>query len=262
MPTALDKILDKKKQWLEQTRKDFPRNQLETLLARALPVRDPLSFLLAKEDGEIPVIAEIKRKSPSAGEILPGLSPARLAKDYEQAGARAVSVLCEQDFFGGSLEDLKEAKSACGLPVLCKDFIISTFQVLLARINGADLALLIASALDQRKLNELFLLIKEMGMTPLVEVHDQEELERALELGAKLIGVNNRNLSNLEVSLDATRKLLPLIPKDKIVISESGFSRREELLDLQAAGATAFLIGGSILSSSNPGQKLKELVHG
>ena len=262
MPTALDKILDKKKQRLEQARKDFPARRLEDLLAHALPVRDALSHLLAKENGAIPVIAEIKRKSPSAGEILPGLSPAQLAKDYESAGARAISVLCEQDFFGGSLEDMEEAKRSCSLPMLCKDFIISTFQVLLARIHGADMALLIARALDQRKLNELFLMVKEMGMTPLVEVHDRQEMERALELGAKLIGVNNRNLSTLEVSLENTRKLLPLIPKDKIVISESGFSRREELLDMQAAGATAFLIGGSILSSSNPAQKLRELVHG
>ena len=262
MPTALDKILDKKKQWLEQARKDFSRPQLEQLLAKAMPVRDACGFLLRKEDGAIPVIAEIKRKSPSAGEIFPGLSPARFAEVYELSGARAVSVLCEKDFFGGSLEDLQEAKRGCSLPVLCKDFIISSFQVLLARINGADLVLLIAGALGQRKLNELFILTKEMGMTPLVEAHDKAELERALELGARLIGINNRNLSTLEVNLDTTRNLMPLIPKDRIVISESGFSKREELLSLQSEGVTAFLIGGSILASQNPGQKLKELVHG
>jgi indole-3-glycerol phosphate synthase len=262
MTDTLGKIIAKKKQRVEEARKIFPRDRLESLLAHALPVRDALSSLLANQNGTIPVIAEIKRKSPTQGEIMPGLSPAQLAKDYESAGARAISVLCEQDFFGGSLEDMEAAKQSCSLPVLCKDFVISTFQVLTARIHGADLILLIASALDQRKLNELFILVKEMGMTPLIETHDQAELERALSLGAKLIGINNRNLATLETSIDTTRKLLPLVPKDKIVVSESGFSQREELVDLRAEGVSAFLIGGSILSSQNPGQKLKELVHG
>jgi len=262
MPTILENIIDKKKLRLEQMRKSFPRPELERLLATAPLVRDPFAQLLKKEPGAIPVIAEIKRKSPSGGDINADLDPASLAKTFEAAGARAVSVLCDQDHFGGSLEDLKAAKTGCGLPALCKDFVISSFQVLLARIFGADLVLLIASALGHKKLRELYAFAKEMGMTPLVEVHDQHELDRALELGARLIGINNRNLKTLEVNLNTTKELAPLIPKDRIVISESGFAKREELLEFQALGVTAFLIGGSILVSQNPGQKLKELVYG
>ncbi len=262
MPEFLEKILARKKKRMEEQREIFPLPRLERLLAEAPPLRDPFASLLRKENGAIPIIAELKRKSPSAGELRPGLSPAAYAKIYQRAGARAISVLCEQDHFGGSLEDLKETKTQCDLPVLCKDFILSTFQVVLGRIYGADLILLIVSALDPKKLQELFLLTRELGMTPLVEIHDQAELEITLESGARLIGINNRNLDTLETSLDTTRKLLPLIPKDHIVISESGFSSRAELEEFQALGVQAFLIGGSILAAENPEQKIRELVYG
>ena len=262
MAGVLGNILEKKKLWLEEQRRNFPLGSLESMLAQAPAPRDFYGALLKKEQGAIPVIAEIKRQSPSKGAILPGLDPAGLAKKYEASGAAAISVLCEQDFFGGSLEDLGTAKRNCTVPVLCKDFTISTFQVLLARIFGADIILLIVSALDQEKLEELFTLTRELQMAPLVEVHEEKELERAIALGARLIGINNRNLSTLEVNIDTTRRLLPMVPKDRIVISESGFSKREELLDFQSLGVAAFLIGGSLLESEDPEQKLRDLVHG
>jgi len=262
MPEFLEKILAQKRKRLEEQRINFPLPELERLLANAPPRRDPFASLLRKEDKSIPIIAELKRKSPSAGELRMDLNPAALAQSYERSGARAISVLCEEDYFGGSLEDLKQAKKFCALPILCKDFIISSFQVALARIYGADLILLIVAALEKEKLQELFLLSKELMMAPLVEAHNQGELEMALDLGARLIGINNRNLKTLEVNLETTRNLLPLIPKDRIVISESGFKTRAELEEFQALGVQAFLIGGAILASENPEQKLRELVYG
>jgi len=262
MSHILENIIARKKQRLEEQRRNFPLKNLEQMLAAASPVRDFYASLLKKDERAIPVIAEFKRKSPSQGEIRSDLNPAELAQKYEAAGGRAVSILCEQDFFGGSLDDLQAAKKNCSLPVLCKDFIISSFQVMLSRIYGADLILLIASALAPKKLDELFLLTKELQMTPLVEVHDQAELEQALALGARLLGINNRNLATLEVSLDTTRTLLPLVPHDRMVISESGFKRREDLEIFYRAGVSAFLIGGSILASPNPEAKLRELVYG
>jgi len=262
MSTVLEKILAQKQLRLLEQRKSFPLKELERKLAEAEPVRDAWAQILRPDPGSIPVIAELKRKSPSAGEMRMDLSPAQLARAYEEAGARAISVLCEQDHFGGRLEDLLEAKKNCGLPVLCKDFIISSFQVLLARLYGADLILLIVKALEQRKLLGLYRLAREMMMTPLVEAHNRAELELALSIGARLIGINNRDLATLEVNLDTTRDLLPLIPKDRIVVSESGFQTRAELEEFRSLGVKAFLIGGSILASADPGQKLRELVHG
>lgn len=262
MGNILEEIIAKKKIRLEEARKNFRAGDLKRALADAPRMRDAYASLLRKEPGVVPVIAEIKGKSPSQGEIRPDLNPADFARMYEESGARAISVLCEQDYFGGSLEHLREAKQSCSLPVLCKDFVVSTFQVLLARVYGADLVLLIVAALEQKKLAELYMLVKEMGMAPLIEVHNGDELARALELGGGLLGINNRNLATLEVNLATTEELLPLIPKDRIVISESGFSKRKELEAFTQKGVAVFLIGGSILTSNDPGAKLKELIHG
>jgi len=262
MSDVLSQILEKKKASVAEQKKNFPLPDLERMLADAPAVRDFYAQVLGKGQGVIPVIAEIKRKSPSKGEIRPGLDPGELAKKYQAAGAAAVSVLCEEDHFGGSLEDLASARKNCSLPVLCKDFIISTFQVVLARVSGADVILLIVAALEQKKLDELFLLAKELQMTPLVEVHDQQELERALSLGARLIGINNRSLATLEVSLETTRNLLPLIPQDRIVISESGFETRAQLEQFQKLGVTGFLVGGALLAAKDPESKLREMVYG
>jgi len=262
MSYFLEKILEQKQKRVLARKQMFDKKELERLLASAIPVREVYAELLRKEPNGIPIIAELKRRSPSKGEICASMSPGELAKRYEQGGARAVSVLCEEDYFGGSLEDLREAKRAVSSPVLCKDFIFCSFQVLEARIYGADMVLLIASGLNDERLKELYVLIKEMGMAPLVEVHNQAELEKVLKLGARLIGINNRNLHTLAVDLNTTRNLVPLIPKDRIVISESGFSRREELEEMAGLGVKAFLIGHSILSSSAPEDKLRELVYG
>ena len=262
MPLILDKILSQKRKQIEKLKEQISFQELEKLLADAEPVRDAYAYLLREVEAQIPVIAEIKRKSPSEGEILPELELEQWAEEYEKAGARAISVLTESDFFGGSLEDLQRVKRACVLPVLCKDFIFTSFQILCARIYGADLVLLIVRILEKEKLFELYKLAKELGMTPLVEVHNQKELEIALELEARWLGINNRDLDNLKVDLNTTRELLPLIPPDRIIISESGFSKREELEEFRAMGVQGFLIGTSILKSAQPFQKLRELVYG
>jgi len=262
MPAILDQILYQKRKWIEEKKKSFSFSELEKLLASAPCLRDAYAYILKEVDGEIPIIAEIKKKSPSLGRIVPELDISKWAEGYEKAGARAISVLCDEDYFSGSFEDLSLAKHSCQLPVLCKDFIISSFQVLLARIYGADLVLLIVRALEKSKLAELFFLIKELGMTPLVEVHNRAELEIALELGARLLGINNRDLNTLEINLDTTSELIHYIPSDRIVISESGFSKRKELERFRKMGVQAFLIGSSILRSENPFDKLKKLVYG
>jgi len=262
MSLLLDKILTQKKKQIENLKQQISFAQLEKLLAEAEPVRDAYAYLLREISGQIPVIAEIKRKSPSEGEILPELELEQWAEQYEQAGARAISVLAEPDYFGGSLDDLTRVKRACTLPVLCKDFIFTSFQILCARIYGADLVLLIVRILEKEKLFELYKLAKELGMTPLVELHNQKELEIALELGARWLGINNRDLESLKIDLNTTRELLPLIPGDRIIISESGFSKREELEEFWEMGVQGFLIGTSILKSENPFQKLRELVYG
>ena len=179
MSSFLEKILEQKQKRVLARKQAFDKKELERLLASAIPVREVYAELLRKEPNSIPIIAELKRRSPSKGQICEDMNPGELSKRYEQAGARALSVLCEEDYFGGSLEDLIQVKQVVSLPVLCKDFIFCSFQVLEARIYGADLVLLIASMLKDERMKGLYVLVKEMGMAPLVEVHNQEELEKA-----------------------------------------------------------------------------------
>ena len=254
----LDDIVARKKERLAELRKRSIQGELERAVVSAPEPRDLFSAL---KYGEKPaVIAEIKKASPSAGQIRSDMEVSKIATSYERAGAAAISVLTDEDFFKGHLEYLKEARGAVSLPILCKDFIIDPIQVLTARAAGADGLLLIAAILSQSTLKELLAMAHQLAMACLVEVHDQGELSRVLETEARLIGINNRNLRTFQVSLDTTFRLRPRIPSNRLVVSESGIQTRSDLHSLAAVGVDAVLVGTSLMRAEDPGQKLRELL--
>ncbi|RUM32261.1 MAG: indole-3-glycerol phosphate synthase TrpC [Aquifex sp.] len=207
------------------------------------------------------IIAEVKKASPSEGNIKE-VNPKEQAKLYERAGAIAISVLTDSNYFKGSLEDLKKVRNAVKLPVLRKDFTVDKLQILEAKAFGADIVLLIVRMLSEKELKELINFSKELGISPLVEIFTLEEAQRAVGQGAEIIGINNRDLQTFKIDLNRTRELAPKI-KDmgaKFVISESGISKREEILDLMNYQVDAFLVGTSLMKSENPYKKLKELM--
>ena len=206
------------------------------------------------------VIAEVKRRSPSKGDLAPIPDPAALAADYEAGGAAVISVLTEQRRFGGSLADLDAVRVAVDVPVLRKDFVVTPYQVIEARAHGADLVLLIVAALEQNALVSLLDRVESLGMTALVEVHDEDELDRALEAGGKVIGVNARNLRTLEVDREVFARLSPRIPDGVLKIAESGVRDGHDLRSYAAAGADAVLVGESLATAPNPRQAVAELV--
>lgn len=242
---------------LEQARQATPLSQLEERAAAAPPVRD---FRAALERDAINVIAELKKASPSRGLLRQAYNPAALAPELEAAGAAALSVLTEPEFFQGGLEDLQVARQVSGLPVLRKDFLFDRYQVLEARAAGADAFLLIAAILSGEELGALVRFGQELGMAALVEVHTAEELERALAAGAELLGVNNRNLKTFEVRLETSFELIERIPDDRVAVSESGLRSAEELRRLRAAGFDAFLVGEFLMQSPEPAQALARLL--
>jgi indole-3-glycerol phosphate synthase len=205
-------------------------------------------------------MAEVKRRSPGAGAIRPDLDPASVASSYQAAGAAAVSVLTDRDYFGGGLEDLSRVREALDIPVFRKDFILSAVQLLQARVAGADGVLLIARILSDAELAHLHREALGLGLTPLVEVHGEGELERALGAGAALVGINNRNLETFTTSLDVTLGLLDLVPEDVTVVSESGIRSAKEIDRLGAAGVHAVLVGETLLRAPDPGFAASELV--
>mgnify|MGYP001579095332 CR=1 FL=1 len=223
------------------------------------PTRDFLGTLVRADFG---IIAEIKRASPSKGWLNPDLDVAALARSYTRGGAVALSVLTEPHFFKGSWDDLARAREASPLPILCKDFIFDPSQLYHARSYGADAVLLICALLPESKLINLLQQANDLGLAVLVEVHREEEVAQALKVGAKLIGINNRNLEDFTVDVETTFRLRPLIPPDVIVVSESGLSTPAHLQALRRAGVKAALIGESLVSSPDPEAKLKELSHG
>jgi indole-3-glycerol phosphate synthase len=254
----LEDIVARKKERLAELKKRSVQKELEQAVVAAPKTRD---FLSALKHGEKPVvIAEIKRASPSAGQICPHLEVGKVATCYEGAGAAAISVITEEDFFQGRVEYLKEARRAVSVPILCKDFIIDPIQLLTARAAGADGLLLIAAILPQSILMELLAMASQLDMACLVEVHDEEELSRVLETKAPLIGINNRDLRTFEVSLDTTLRLRPSIPRNRLVVSESGIQTRGDLQSLAAAGVDAVLVGTSLMRAQDPGAKLRELL--
>ncbi len=220
----------------------------------------PRDFAGALVRDQVSVIAEIKKASPSAGVLRRDFDPPALARGFEGAGAAALSVLTEEENFQGALANLRDARAAVGLPVLRKDFIVDAWQVWEARAANADSFLLIAAALDNETLTELLALGRELGMEPLVEVHTADELERVLAAGARIIGVNNRNLHTLEVRVETSLELAEMIPDDCIAVSESGLRSGEDLRKLRAVGFDAFLIGESLMREADAGAALKRLI--
>ena len=219
-------------------------------------------FEALEHDG-VNIIAEFKRRSPSKGVIRADASPANVATTYEKGGAVAISVLTEENYFAGSLDDLREVKAAVKLPVLRKDFIFDEFQIYESALAGADALLLIVSALDDATLRSLRRMTEDdLGMDALVEVHDAAEMERAITAGSRLIGVNNRNLHTFDVSLATSLELGRLAPKDSVLISESGIRNSTDVVRLRNAGCQGFLIGESLMRAENPEFALRDLIAG
>jgi indole-3-glycerol phosphate synthase len=253
----LDEIIAKKRHRVDALKKKQSLSEIEKAASCAPPPRD---FFHALKEGEMPaVIAEIKKSSPSAGAISSELDVEALVSSYEKGGAAAISVITEEDFFEGKLAYLRKAKDKSCLPVLCKDFIIDPVQVFAARDAGADALLLIACVLEQDSLVTLLQTARSLGMECLVEVHNEEELDRVLTTDALIIGINNRNLLTFEVDLKTTLGLRPLIPTDRLVVSESGINEHADIETLAAAGVDAVLVGTSLMRATDPEQKLKEL---
>ena len=221
------------------------------------PALDAHSFL---SRDEMNVIAEVKRSSPSKGNLAPISDPAALAEKYQEAGAAVVSVLTEQRRFGGSLADLDAVRSRIEIPVLRKDFMVDEYQFLEARAHGADIVLLIVAALSKSQLKDFYDLATELGMASLVEVHTRSELESAMEISPRIVGVNSRNLKTLEVSASVFEELIPTIPSSVIRVAESGISTRADVAQAQKAGATAILVGESLVKSGDPISAMRELL--
>ena len=253
--SVLDSIVEGVREDLAARRK--PLAQLQEAMDTAAPVCDPLEKLL---QNELSVIAEVKRSSPSKGALATIADPASLAEQYENAGASVISVLTERRRFGGSLDDLDAVRSRVNIPILRKDFMVDEYQFFEARAHGADVVLLIVAALSKSQLNDFHQLAEGLQMRALVEVHTHDELERALEISPRIVGVNSRNLKTLDVDASAFAQLLPLIPKDVVRVAESGISQRSEVEFAQKYGATAILVGEALVRAANPELAMRELL--
>jgi indole-3-glycerol phosphate synthase len=247
--SVLDEIIEGVRLDLAEREARLP---LAEVRAAALDSRTPLDPMPAFGAPGISVIAEVKRQSPSKGHLATIPDPALLAKEYAAGGAAAISVLTEQRRFGGSLDDLRAVREAVDTPLLRKDFIVTPYQLFEARANGADLALLMVAALSQGQLVELHGLAVELGLTPLVEVHDEEETGRAIATGARLIGVNARNLKTLEVDRATFGRLIPLIPADAVAVAESGIRGAGDVREYAELGANVVLVGEALVTGGDP----------
>ena len=260
MTDILEKIVAVKR---EEVAAALGRKPLEMVRADAesrVLTRDFLGAMRAKvAAGKPAVIAEVKKASPSKGVLRADFIPADIAQSYAEYGAACLSVLTDVQFFQGAIDYLKQARASCQLPVLRKDFIVDAYQVYESRVMGADAILLIAACLDDAQMKEFEVIARSLDMAVLVEVHDAGELERALQLKTPLIGVNNRNLKTFEVSLDTTLTLMRDIPKDRILVCESGIHTRDDVLRMGAAGVNAFLVGEAFMRADEPGEALAAL---
>jgi indole-3-glycerol phosphate synthase len=258
MTTILDTIVATKREEVAAAKAAKPETALRERLADAPPVRDFLAPLAAP--GPIHLIAEVKKASPSKGVIREHFDPVAIARTYQQHGASCISVLTDEPYFQGSLEYLREIRMAVDVPLLRKDFIIDPYQVLQARVNGADAVLLIAECLDDSALKTLHDAIVELGMTPLVELYEPANLDRVLGVGARLIGINNRDLRTFETDLGHTLRLRQRIPADRVVVGESGIHTRDDAERLEAAGVNAILVGESLMASPDIGAAVDRLL--
>jgi len=260
MSDILKKILAVKAQEVSEAQAVKPLAAIRTAAERAVPVRDFTGAIRGKiSAGQAAVIAEIKKASPSKGVLRAEFHPAEIAASYARHGAACLSVLTDEQFFQGSAVYLQQARAACTLPVLRKDFIVDEYQIYQARAMGADAILLIAAALDVKQMQKFEALAHGLGMAVLVEVHDGAELDAALQLTTPLIGVNNRNLRSFEVSLQTTLDLLPRIPNDRIVVTESGIFKAEDVKLMRGHQVHAFLVGEAFMRAEDPGVELAKL---
>ena len=257
------RILDTKAQEVAERKQRLPLHLIKEQLKDIAPTRDFVAAIRQRvETGATAVIAEIKKASPSKGVLRENFNPAQIARSYEQGGAACLSVLTDVEYFQGDDSYLKQARDACQLPVLRKEFIIDPYQIYESRLIGGDCILLIVAALDDQQLKEFSELAHTLDMAVLVEVHDADELQRALKLNITLLGINNRDLRTFETSLYTTLALLPAIPQDKIVVTESGIHQREDVESMLANNVRSFLVGEAFMRTEEPGDKLKELFKG
>lgn len=253
----MEQLIAGAREGVEARRRDLPQSELESRLSARGEDR-PFNEALVRPG--LSVIAEFKRRSPSAGQIAAeGIEIGAQVSAYERGGAAALSVLTDEPHFGGSLADLRAARAACSLPIIRKDFVVDPYQLYEAAVNGADAVLLIVAALNDEDLCDLYKEARAIDLDCLVEVHDGEELDRALEAGAEVIGINNRNLDDGSVDVANTYELMPDVPAGKTVVAESGISTREELEELDRVGVDAVLIGTTLMAAADPEAKVREL---
>ena len=253
----LNKIMAQKREEVKQRKQRVP---LPVLKERIAQRKAPLDLITVLGGEQIRLIAEVKRASPSRGILCPDFEPVALAKTYVQGGAAAISVLTEEKYFGGSLEHLSAIRDAVGLPLLRKDFISDPYQVYESAAYGADALLLIVAILNQEQLTRLLLLSHSLGLTCLVEVHSEAEVSRALQVGARIIGINNRDLRTFDIDIKTTRRLRVLMPRQQIVVSESGIRSRQDVKKLKEWEINAVLIGEALVTADDVPAKMKELI--
>ena len=260
LPDILHKILARKFEEIQERARRLSLHDLSRRVEAAPQVR-PFHRALKEQvkTGRAGVIAELKKASPSKGVLRADFNPDQIARSYLEGGATCLSVLTDRDFFQGDDRYLRHAREASGLPVLRKDFTIDPYQVYEARVIGADCILLIVAALGEASLRELAALAVDLEMDVLVEVHDERELDRAVDLNAPLIGINNRNLRTFETCLDTTLRLLEKVPEGRLVVTESGIHSRDDVVLMREHGVNAFLIGEAFMKADEPGEKLREL---
>ncbi|MEW6381716.1 MAG: indole-3-glycerol phosphate synthase TrpC [bacterium] len=258
MTPILDEILIHKRIEVARKKLSLPFRELEERTKSLPPARNFYQAL--KQPDGISIIAEIKKASPSRGIIRKSFDPIQIAQVYEQEGASAISVLTDQKFFQGDLDYLRKVREIVSLPLLRKDFIIDEYQIYEARAAGADAVLLIAAALSPERLGGLYSLARSIGLQVLLEVHDRDELDTALAIGAAIIGINNRNLKTFQVDLSVTASLAPLIPHDRVIVSESGIHEASQLHFLESLGVDAVLIGEAFMAHDDIGQAFRKLV--
>ncbi len=256
----LDDIIKKTKEDLEKRQKEMPLDWLGRSLAYNPYVpRDVKPYLTSTNDEPYRIIAEVKKASPSKGVIREDFDPLKIAQDYEKAGVNAISVLTEPHFFQGNLEYLTGIRRYVGTPLLRKDFIVSEYQLVEALVYGADFVLLIAKALSKKELKDLLNYTWHLGMNALVEIHDKEDLKKAIFAGADIIGINHRNLETFEMDMELSQKLIPLIPNGKIIVAESGINDKSTVEELHKVGVDAFLIGEHFMRQDDIVSSVSEL---